>query len=120
MSTQGLAQNYLLALRAQPLLAFSALSEVLNILGNYGPDELDEAKAAVLQYYTDNGLAVDLDTLQEALETLQSTNLEFWQGIYHIPHPEAGTLRLSIAGDSVTLMSTDASKGVYFSAPSAS
>ncbi|RZL45680.1 MAG: hypothetical protein EOP74_00825 [Variovorax sp.] len=120
MSVQSLAQNYLLALKAQPLLAYSALSEVLDILQNYGPDEFDEAKAAVQQYYTDNGLAIDPDTLSEALETLQSSSLEFWQGVYHIPHPDAGTLRLSVGADTVTLTSTDALKGFYFSVPSAS
>ncbi|RZI94549.1 MAG: hypothetical protein EOP78_08675 [Variovorax sp.] len=117
MSAQDIAQNYLIALVAHPLLACSALSDILDILEDYGPDEREEAKAAVAQYYADNGLAVDQDTLSKTLDTLKSSKLAFWAGVYHMPHPDAGTLRLSILGDTVTLACTDALKDSLFSVP---
>ncbi|RYE53607.1 MAG: hypothetical protein EOP20_13140, partial [Hyphomicrobiales bacterium] len=117
MSTQGIAQNYWLAMKAQPLLAYSTLSDILDIAQAFDPDELDEAKAAIEQYYADSGLAVDLQTLTNALDVLKSSSLAFWAGTYYMPHPDAGTLRLSIVGDTVTLTSTSVLTGSFFSVP---
>ncbi|RYF30735.1 MAG: hypothetical protein EOO26_14580, partial [Comamonadaceae bacterium] len=120
MSAQSIARNYWLALTAQPLLAYLALWDTVNIVEQYGPDELDEANAAIQQYYADDGLAVDIATLNEVRDSLKSSSLAFWAGAYHLLNADAGAMRLSIGGDVVTLTPTDATKGAYFSAPCAS